>query len=95
MFQADTFNSALIDKEFGWAENLGLKSLRIFLHDLAYTQDPSGFKNRLDQVLGLASKHGIRPMLTFFDSCWNPYPVTGAQPQPRAGVMLSGKDFSK
>src|SRR3569623_81497 len=60
MFQADTFNPELIDNELGWAEDLGLKSMRIFLHDLAYSQDVDGFKSRLDTVLGLCAKHGIR-----------------------------------
>lgn len=91
MWQADTFNPTLIDKEFGLAEDLGMPSMRIFLHDLAYSQDPTGFKNRLDTVLGLAAKHGIRPMLTLFDSCWNPFLVAGKQPQPIRGIMMSGK----
>uniref|UniRef100_A0A914DIF2 C-type lectin domain-containing protein n=1 Tax=Acrobeloides nanus TaxID=290746 RepID=A0A914DIF2_9BILA len=89
MWQADTFNPTLIDKEFGFAEDLGMYSMRIFLHDLAYSQDPTGFKSRLNTVLGLAAKHGLRPMITFFDSCWNPYPVSGKQPQPTKGTMLS------
>ena len=91
MWQADTFNPTLIDKEFGFAEDLGMYSMRIFLHDLAYSQDPTGFKSRLNTVLDLAAKHGLRPMITFFDSCWNPYPVSGKQPQPTKGTMLSGK----
>ena len=36
MFQADTFNPQLIDKEFGFAEKLGFNSMRVFLHDLLW-----------------------------------------------------------
>src|SRR3954451_2267862 len=40
MWQADTFDPATIDRELGWAQELGFNSMRVFLHDLAYMQDP-------------------------------------------------------
>ena len=33
MWQSSTWNPAEIDKELGWAEELGFNSVRIFLHD--------------------------------------------------------------
>ena len=33
MWQPGTFDPAEIDKELGWAEDLGFNSVRIFLHD--------------------------------------------------------------
>jgi len=89
MFQNDTFNPTLIDYELGLAESLGMTTMRIFLHDLAYSQDPTGFKSRLETLLQICSKHGIKPLLTIFDSCWNAFPKAGKQPEPITGVMLS------
>ena len=74
MWQADTFDPAQIDKELGWAESLGMNTMRVFLHDLLWQQDAPGFQKRLDQFLTIASKHHIRPLLVLFDSCWDPSP---------------------
>lgn len=89
MFQADTFDPATIDKELGWAAAIGMNTMRIFLHDLLYLQDPAGFKQRLDKVLNICAKHKIRPMLVFFDSCWYPFPKSGKQQEPTPGVHNS------
>src|ERR1700681_3874340 len=51
MWQADTFDPQRIDLELGWAENIGMNTMRVFLHDLLWQQDPDGFKLRLDQFL--------------------------------------------
>ncbi len=39
MWQADTFDPKQIDKELGWAEGLGMNTMRVFLHDLLWQQD--------------------------------------------------------
>src|ERR1017187_9989702 len=44
MWQAATFDPQKIDKELGWAEGLGMNTMRVFLHDLLWQQDPTGFK---------------------------------------------------
>ena len=43
MFQEETFDPAVIDREFGLAEGLGFNSVRVFLHDLLWQQDSAGF----------------------------------------------------
>jgi hypothetical protein len=90
MWQADTFDPQRIDLELGWAESIGMNTMRVFLHDLAYKQDPQGFQRRLDQFLTISARHHIKPVLVLFDSCWDPFPAVGRQPQPRAGVHNSG-----
>jgi hypothetical protein len=90
MWQADTFDPQQIDKELGWAEGLGMKTMRVFLHDLLWQQDPKGFEQLLDQFLTIAAKHHIRPLLVLFDSCWDPEPKLGKQREPRQGVHNSG-----
>src|SRR5258708_1684321 len=54
MWQAETFDLPTIDRELGWAQGLGFNSVRVFLHDLAYRQDPEGFLKRMDQCLAAA-----------------------------------------
>src|SRR3569623_2014053 len=94
MFQNDSFNPTLIDTEFALAEALGSNTMRIFLHDLAYEADPIGFKNRINTVLDMASKHGIKPLLAIFDSCGGGDPQIGQQGQPDPGQMMSRKNIS-
>ena len=90
MWQADTFDPTEIDKELGWAEGLGMNTMRVFLHDLLWQQDPEGFRKRIDQFLTIASRHHIRPLLVLFDSCWDPAPHLGKQHDPIPGVHNSG-----
>ena len=59
MWQADTFDSATIDKELGWAQGIGFNTLRVFLHSVAWKEDPDGFKKRMGTFLTIADKHQI------------------------------------
>jgi cellulase (glycosyl hydrolase family 5) len=90
MWQAETFDPDRIDQELGWAQALGMNTMRVFLHDLLWQQDREGFRQRLERFLQIASRHRIKPMLVLFDSCWNPQPHLGVQPPPRPGVHNSG-----
>jgi hypothetical protein len=90
MFQAATFNPALIDKELGMAESIGMNTVRVFLQDQLWEQDPDGFKKRLDTFLSIAAKHKIRPLLVLFDSCWENNPHLGPQHPPIPGIHNSG-----
>lgn len=90
MWQAETFDPVLIDKELGYAESIGMNCMRVFLHDLLYQQDAKAYLKRIDQFLQIADKHHIKIMLVFFDSVWDPYPYLGKQRDPRPGVHNSG-----
>ncbi len=90
MWQGDSFDPQRIDLELGWAESLGLNTIRVFLHDLPWQQDPEGFRKRIDTFLQIAAKHHIKPLLVLFDSCWDPNPQLGKQHDPRPGVHNSG-----
>ena len=90
MWQADTFDQQRIDLELAWAESLGMNTMRVFLHDLLWQQDPEGFTRRLDTFLTIAAKHRIKPMFVLFDSVWDPNPQLGKQRAPRPGVHNSG-----
>ncbi len=90
MWQQDSFDPQRIDLELGWAESIGLNTMRVFLHDLPWQQDPEGFRKRIDSFLQIAAKHHIRPILVLFDSCWDANPQLGKQRDPRPGVHNSG-----
>ncbi len=90
MWQAATFDPQEIDKELGWAQSLGMNTMRVFLHDLLWQQDAAGFRQRLDTFLTISAKHEIRPVFVLFDSCWDPFPKLGPQHPPIPGVHNSG-----
>jgi len=90
MWQAGTFDAKEIDREFGWAEGLGMNTMRVFLHNLLWEQDAADFQRRLDEFLTIAQKHHIRPVFVLFDSCWDPFPKPGPQHPPIPGVHNSG-----
>jgi len=90
MWQAQSFDAAQIDKELGWAEDIGMNTMRVFLHDLVWQENPDGFKKRIDQFLEISSRHHIKPLFVLFDSCWDPQPRLGMQHPPIPGVHNSG-----
>ena len=90
MWQADTFDLPTIDRELGWAESLGMNTMRVFLHNLPWQQDSDGFLQRIDQFLSVADKHHIRIMFVLLDSVWDPNPHLGKQREPRPHIHNSG-----
>jgi hypothetical protein len=90
MWQSDTFDPATIDQELSWAQSLGMNTMRVFLHNLPYEEDPEGFISRVDRFLEIADRHHIRPIFVLFDSCWDPNPQPGKQHPPIPGIHNSG-----
>ncbi|WP_448662604.1 cellulase family glycosylhydrolase [Sphingomonas sp. CJ20] len=90
MWQPETFDPATIDKELGWAEGIGMNTMRVFVHNLLWENDPKGLKKRMDQFLAIAARHKIKPLFVLFDSCWDPDPKAGPQHPPIPGVHNSG-----
>ena len=90
MWQAATFDPKTIDRELGWAESLGMNTMRVFLHNLLWTQDPLGFLGRMDRFLTIAQRHHIRPMFVLFDAVWDPLPHLGKQRAPIPHLHNSG-----
>jgi hypothetical protein len=90
MWQKETYDPNTIDRELGWAEDIGFNTIRVYLHYLVWQQDPNGFKDRVDDFLGICARHKIRVMFVLFDDCWNGNARLGKQPAPRPGVHNSG-----
>jgi len=90
MWQADSFDLETIDRELGWAEDLGFNSVRVFLHHLLWEQDSAGLLKRMEQFLKVADKHHIGVMFVLFDSVWDPNPKLGKQRAPKPHLHNSG-----
>jgi hypothetical protein len=90
MWQAETFDTATINRELGWAASIGMNAMRVYLHHVAWKVDSAGFKDRMNQYLTISDKHGISTIFVFFDDCWNPTYQAGKQPEPKPGVHNSG-----
>ena len=88
MWQAETFDPTTIERELGWAADIGMNCVRVYLHDLAWQADPTGFKSRIELFLQRADQAGIRTTFVLFDDCWFP-PVSGPQADPVPGVHNS------
>lgn len=90
MWQDETFDPTTIDRELGYAEDLGFNTLRIFLHNLLWEYDKESLKKNLDTFLSIADKHGMKCVVTFFTNggSYND-PKVGPQPAPKPGIHNS------
>src|SRR5688500_20390106 len=59
MWQPDTFDLKTIDRELGWATDLGFNTMRVFLHHLLWEQDSTGLLTRMEQFLAVCEQHKI------------------------------------
>lgn len=65
-WQKESYNPKIIDSELALLESLGMNTVRVFLNDLVWKDDPEGFYKRLDNFLEIADKHGAGVMFVFF-----------------------------
>jgi hypothetical protein len=89
MWQEETFDTLELERELDWAQQMGLNTVRVFLHDLLWQKDSSGLSRRMNAFLRIADKHKIRTIFVLFDSRWNPFPEVGLQRPPKAGIYNS------
>jgi len=90
MWQQGSFDTATINRELKWASNIGMNTVRVFLHDLLWQDDSIGFLKRINIFLDISARHHIRPVLVLFDACWDPFPKLGIQRSPKPFVHNSG-----
>ena len=90
MWQEGTWDPETIDRELGYAQGIGMNVMRVYLHSLAYQQDPKGFLKRVDKYLDISDKRGIKTMFVIFDDVWGKEPKIGKQPEPVTGTHNSG-----
>jgi len=65
MWQEETFDTVTIDRELGWAEELGFNVMRVYMHSFAWKQDPEGLRNGLKNTLLHQINMGYIPYLFF------------------------------
>ena len=89
MWQKGTFDAKTIDRELGWAQELGFNTVRVFVNYAVWEADAAGLKDNFRQFLKIAHKHGISTLVVLFDDCFKPEPCVGKQPDPEPGVHNS------
>ena len=89
-WQSDTYDSVTIDRELGYAADIGFNTMRVYLHYLVWARNPEGLKSRMENFLTITDKYDIKIMFVLFDDCWNDNPNLGKQPEPKFGVHNSG-----
>jgi hypothetical protein len=89
MWQQESFDAATIDRELGWAEELGFNTVRVFVNYAVWEADPAALKKNFDTFLAIARRHGIATLVILFDDCFLPEPAVGKQPDPEPGVHNS------
>lgn len=94
IWQKESFDPETIDRELGWAEQIGYNSARIFIQYLVWKDDPEGLERRFERFLAIAARHKISVMPVFFDDCafgdppqLDPY--LGKQRDPIPGMIAS------
>ncbi|CAF0824277.1 unnamed protein product [Adineta ricciae] len=83
MWQA--FDTATMERELGWATNINMNIMRVFLHVLFYQENPEAFYKKMDAFLTIADRHHIKIVFVLFDECWRADPALGPQPDPIPG----------
>lgn len=89
-WQEETFDEETIRRELEWSANLGMNLHRVYLHNLLWNQDSTGFLERVDTYLEIADELGIKTMLVLLDDVWHPIPKLGQQPEPIPHLHNSG-----
>ncbi len=90
MWQAETFDPDTLERELGFASELGLSVVRVYLHDLLWDAGSEAFCERIDRFLQMASAVDIQTMFVLFDDVWCPDSSLGVQPEPFPGRHNSG-----
>jgi hypothetical protein len=77
----------LVDRELGWAQDVTLSSIRVFISAINYQEMGDGLFSRLDRLMDIAAKHNLSfiPVLVtnnIRDMSYKPDPAAAAEPRP-------------
>lgn len=93
MWQTATFDPVTMRRELGWAADIGLNAIRVFIQYVVWKDDAAGLKQRFNTLLDMAGAMGMSVMPVLFDDCvfgW-PHqldPFLGPQREPVPGMIL-------
>ncbi len=88
MWSEKTFDPVTIRRELSWAAGAGFNSVRVFLHDMVWSDDRNGFFARFGEFLDIAEKLRLSVVPVIFDDCWHS-PQPGIQQPPVPGIHNS------
>ena len=87
MWHADTFDMPTIERELGWAAEIGFNAIRVNLPFLGWEHDRDGLIDRLDRLMGgrrrPGHRHGALPVRRL--RLWRRRAGLGAAARPGAG----------
>ena len=86
------YDPGRIDRELGYAQRLGLNSVRVFLQYVTYEHDPAGFLDKVEDFVGRCDRRGIRPLFVLFDSCFGDEPSMEKAASP---LWVNNPGFSR
>lgn len=92
MWRRETFNPSLIRQELGWAADVGMNTLRVFLSYAVWAHEGQQFLDTFEEFLQIAHECGHKVLPILFDDCafdGGADPVYGPQPDPIPGVHNS------
>ncbi len=92
MWQPESFDAAVIERELAAAATLGYNTCRVFMQYLLWKDNSEAFFACFDAFLAIAAKNGMRAMPILFDDCAfaGKEPYLGPQDDPLPGVHNSG-----
>lgn len=90
MWQESSWDPETIDRELGFAEQIGMNSIRVYLHYLVWKEEGEFLVERMEHFLEMADGHGIGIIFVFLDDCWDPLPFYGKQKDPVPYMHNSG-----
>ena len=73
------YDPAVVDRELGYAEQIGLNCVRVFLQSLVYEHAPEKFLASFADFVNRADSHGLKVMPILFDSCFGVSPSLESQ----------------
>lgn len=89
MWHSATWNPQEIDKELGWAVDMGFNTVRIFLHHKLWEAERDEFFKHLDEFLSIADRHGISSLVTLFTNGGSEDRYIGEDIKPAKGIHNS------
>jgi len=78
-----------VDRELRYAEAYGMNTITVYLHYFSWLADRVGLLSKFENLLEIATNHGLKVAPIFYDDCWNYDPASGPQPPPVWGVHNS------
>lgn len=89
------YDSEETDRDFSYAEDAGLKALRIFLSYEQYLKDKNAFFKVTSDILARADAHGLKVMFVAFEHCGRDFTNENAEDRnPMTAVCVRSPSIS-